>query len=78
MVGVNKYSKMVHHMKGNGKMICHMEGEFLYKKMEVNIKGSLRMKNVGGMVGMFLGMGLLSMKDSFKMICSMVLGLKPK
>lgn len=78
MVGVNKYSKMAHHMKDNGRMICLMGGEFLYKKTEENIKGSLRMKNVGGMVGMFLGMGLLYMKDSFKMICSMVLGLKLK
>ena len=58
-----------------------MEEEFLFKLMEAGTKESLKIKyamGLMGLVGMYLEIKRLYMKDSFKMMYKMDLELKSK
>jgi hypothetical protein len=76
MVGVNKFLQMDLAIKVNGRMICLMEEEFLFKLMEADIRESLKIKCVMEMAIMYLEIKKLCMKGSFKMMYKMDLGLK--
>lgn len=78
MVGVNKFLQMDLAIKGDGSMICLMGEEFLFKLMEADTKESLRIKYAMGLVGMYLEIKKLYMKDSFKMMYKMDLEFKSK